>query len=88
MLWSLVMLFFLPNDPSTARFLTSSERITAVARLQTSANKKVTTWKRSQLVEALVDPQTWLLFLYTFCINVGNGGLSSVSCGLALCNVA
>jgi ACS family allantoate permease-like MFS transporter len=72
------MLLTLPNGPSTAWFLTPREREIAVQRLQNSASNQVRQYKIDQLLDMLKDPQVWLLFLYTFCINVGNGGLSSV----------
>lgn len=71
------MFLLLPNGPSTAWFLNSNERRLAVGRLQTSASKQVRVLKKSQIIECFMDPQVWLLFCYTFCINIGNGGLSS-----------
>lgn len=31
--------------------------------------------KRSQIIEAITDPKTWVLFLITVCINLPNGGM-------------
>jgi hypothetical protein len=71
------MLVFLPNDPATCRFLSPEEREIAVRRLITSSSRKENIYKKYQFVEALMDPQTWLLVIYTFCMNVPNGGLTS-----------
>jgi hypothetical protein len=35
-------------------------------------------FKPHQAWLALRDPQTWLLVLYTFCVNLWNGGVTSV----------
>lgn len=75
--WGFVMLFFLPNSPATCRFLSSAQRDVAVRRLQTSASSKATEYKLYQVREAFLDPQTYLLVIYTFCMNVPNGGLTS-----------
>jgi hypothetical protein len=44
-----------------------------------NGGKKVINYQRYQVIEALSDPQAWLLVLNTFCVNVATGGLSSVS---------
>ncbi|CAK7206252.1 hypothetical protein SEUCBS139899_009039 [Sporothrix eucalyptigena] len=76
--WGCVMLFFLPSAPATSTFLTEEEREVAVARLQTSTSVSVVyEYKLGQVREALLDPQTWLLVVYTFAINIPNGGLVS-----------
>lgn len=76
--WGCVMLFFLPSAPATSTFLTEEERDAAVTRLQTSTTVSVVhEYKMGQVAEALLDPQTWLLVVYTFAINIPNGGLVS-----------
>jgi hypothetical protein len=35
------------------------------------------TFQMSQVIEALRDPATWFLSLYTFCVNIENGGLTA-----------
>ncbi|KAL5522700.1 hypothetical protein ACEPAG_8718 [Sanghuangporus baumii] len=57
----LAFLFFFPDNPTTARFLTPEERILAVRRVQANQNGIETkTWKAYQVKEALLDPKTWL----------------------------
>jgi MFS family permease len=81
--WAIVMLVFLPDGPRTASFLTPRQRAIAYSRVHGNAGKKVTHWKRYQVFEVFKDPQVYLLFFYTFCINFPNGGLTSVSIHLS-----
>lgn len=79
-LWGLVLLFFLPDSPKNARFLSKSERDYANRRPQQHNHSfKTTVWKKSQFFEALTDPKTWFLFVYTICSTIPNGGLTNVS---------
>lgn len=79
--WGIVLLFLLPDSPSKARFLTPKEKVIALHR--TLENKTGVmdedTFKISQVWEALRDPQAWFLALYQFCVNIPNGGVTSVS---------
>jgi hypothetical protein len=74
-----ILFFTLPDGPSKSQFLTEEERAIAVDRVQMNGGKKVISYQRYQVIEALSDPQAWLLVLNTFCVNVATGGLSSVS---------
>ncbi|KFY30938.1 hypothetical protein V493_01536 [Pseudogymnoascus sp. VKM F-4281 (FW-2241)] len=77
--YGVFMFFALPDSVSTAWFLNPEERLIALAR--TLKNKTgimdngAFVWP--QLWEALRDPQTWLLVLYTFCINLPNGAITT-----------
>ncbi|KAL5352955.1 hypothetical protein V496_08334 [Pseudogymnoascus sp. VKM F-4515 (FW-2607)] len=77
--YGVFMYFTLPDSVSTAWFLKPEERLIALAR--TLKNKTGIMdngdFKWPQLWEALRDPQTWLLVLYTFCINLPNGALTT-----------
>lgn len=70
----------LPDTPKNVIFLTKTERAIAVQR--TLTNKTGTmdtgTFKWHQVWLCLRDPQTWFLVLYTFCVNLCNGGITSV----------
>ncbi|THH12134.1 hypothetical protein EW145_g185 [Phellinidium pouzarii] len=60
-----LFLFFFPDNPTTARFLTPRERLHAVRRVRENQNGIETkTWKRYQVIEALKDPKTWLFALF------------------------
>lgn len=75
------MVFLLPDSPKNAIFLTKHERAIAIQR--TLKNKTGVmdegAFKWSQAWLAIRDPQTWFLVLYTFCVNLCNGGVTSVS---------
>jgi MFS family permease len=71
-----VLFLTLPDSPLTAKFLTEEERAIAVRRVQMNGSKKVIRYQRYQVIEAILDPQAWLLVLHTFCVNVATGGLS------------
>ncbi|KFZ19456.1 hypothetical protein V501_00658 [Pseudogymnoascus sp. VKM F-4519 (FW-2642)] len=77
-LWGIVLWVFLPDSPLNARFLTPDCRNYAHRRPQQETHSfKNTQWKKDQFIEALCDPKTWLIFVYTFCQNVPNGGLTN-----------
>jgi hypothetical protein len=78
--WGVVVLIFLPDIPSTAKFLTERERYVAVERV--AANRqgvKNTHFKRYQLVQTLQDPKTWILFIMAVGAQVPNSAITSVS---------
>ena len=61
----LAFLFFFPDNPTNARFLTPEERLLAVRRVQVNQSGIETkTWKAYQVKEALSDPKTWMFFFY------------------------
>ncbi|EPQ52227.1 MFS general substrate transporter [Gloeophyllum trabeum ATCC 11539] len=69
----LFVLFF-PDNPTTAKFLTSEERVKAVKRVEGNKNGIETkVWKRSQFMEALTDTKTWLFFLFAAVADLQNG---------------
>ncbi|BEJ11629.1 hypothetical protein CspHIS471_0200890 [Cutaneotrichosporon sp. HIS471] len=72
----IVALIFLPNNPTEAWWMTDREKVIAVRRVADN-NTGVTSRrvKRSQIVEALTDPKTWVLWLCTCCLNLPNAGL-------------
>lgn len=74
--YSIFILFMLPDSPMNARFLTPQERYYAVQRLsenRTGIASRV--WKWNQVLEAILDPKIWLIFLFNIAINIPNGGL-------------
>ncbi|KAJ5295134.1 hypothetical protein PENANT_c035G10805 [Penicillium antarcticum] len=77
-IWGIVMLFFLLDTPSTTFWLTSGERSTAIHNIMTDGQPGAkASYKMSQVVETLRDPLTWCLSLYSFCVNIANGGLTT-----------
>ncbi|KAJ7257601.1 major facilitator superfamily domain-containing protein [Mycena rebaudengoi] len=62
---SVLFWFFFPDSPTNAWFLTPEERTVAIMRLkenQTGVENKH--FKKEQMVEALLDPKTWLFALF------------------------
>ena len=77
--WSVAIYFFLPNEPSSARFLDASDRRKAMTRVQENMTGiKNNTWKWSQSIEALLDVKIWLLVAIQVATNIANGGLHGV----------
>lgn len=76
------LVFLLPDSPRKIVFLTKKEQAIVIQR--TVANKTGTmdndSFKLGQAWDALRDPQTWFLVLYQFCVNLWNGGVTSVRC--------
>ncbi|KAF8073574.1 MFS general substrate transporter [Lyophyllum atratum] len=65
--------FMFPDSPTTAWFLTKKERAIAVRRIkvnQTGVENK--TFKKEQMFEALRDPKTWLIALFSASVMVPN----------------
>jgi MFS family permease len=78
--WGIVLFIFLPDSPLSARFLSPDQRNFAHLRPQQDTHSfKTNKWKRDQVIEALQDPKTWLIFVYTICSCVPNGGYTSFS---------
>lgn len=76
--WGIVIFFLLPDNPLEAKFLTESELRGVVDRIKENEtgieNKK---FKKEQFVEAMLDPKTWLLFIFAVASNSPNGGLTT-----------
>ncbi|KAG9726480.1 MFS general substrate transporter, partial [Aureobasidium melanogenum] len=76
--WGIVVLIFLPDIPSTAKFLTERERYVAVERVASNRQGvKNSHFKRYQLVQTLQDPKTWILFVMAVGAQVPNSALTS-----------
>jgi MFS family permease len=73
-------LFFLPDLPSSAKFLTQRERAVAVERVATNRQGvKNHVFKVDQLWQTLADPKTWILFILAVSAQVPNAAITSVS---------
>lgn len=73
LLTALAFWFLFPDSPTNAWFLTPKERAIAVHRIkvnQTGVENKH--FKKEQLIEALLDPKTWLFALFSALDNVPN----------------
>ncbi|KAH8901123.1 dipeptide transmembrane transporter [Thozetella sp. PMI_491] len=64
--WAFIVGFFLPDSPVNARFLSEREKAIAIERLRENrTGVKTTTFKRSQAIEALRDPQVWMFAFWS-----------------------
>ncbi|KAG8895904.1 hypothetical protein FRC01_012133 [Tulasnella sp. 417] len=64
----------MPDNPATARFLNQQEKVNVVQRIRINQNGIETkVWKRSQFIEALRDPKTWLFALFAAVANLQGG---------------
>lgn len=76
--WAVIIGVFLPDNPVRAKFVSSREKAIVVDRLrtdQTGIENK--TFNRSQMMEAFLDPKTWLLIAFNITISIPNGGLTN-----------
>ncbi|KAF1973163.1 MFS transporter [Bimuria novae-zelandiae CBS 107.79] len=74
MAWSIFALSFLPDTPMNAIFLTQQEKVFWVQRLEGNKTGIVNNvWKWEQVLEAVPDPKTWLIFFFNIAINIPNG---------------
>lgn len=78
--WSFVILFYMPPDPIRMKSLTERERYIAVARMRiNNAGVRNTHFKKEQVVEVLMDIRFWIVFSMAFLIMIANGPVSTFS---------
>lgn len=76
----IVTLLFLPDLPTTAKFLKEHERIVAVDRVASNRQGvKNRHFKKYQAWQTLYDPKTWILFVMATGAQIPNSALTSVS---------
>jgi hypothetical protein len=76
--WSFVILLFMPPDPIRVKGFTEREKYIAVARMRiNNAGVRNTHFKKEQLWELLLDVRFWMVFLMAFLILVANGPVST-----------
>ncbi|KAM5342279.1 hypothetical protein ACJ41O_013245 [Fusarium nematophilum] len=76
--WALVVGLLLPDSPPKAKFITERQKAIVIDRLRedrTGVENK--NFKKDQLVECLLDPKTWLMFVFHIMISIPNGGLTN-----------
>lgn len=66
LIWTIVIYFFYPNNPTDARFLSKEEKVWVIRRVQQTTNASIEqkVIKKHQVIEALKDPVSWLFFLF------------------------
>ncbi|OJJ00719.1 hypothetical protein ASPVEDRAFT_40254 [Aspergillus versicolor CBS 583.65] len=77
--FGIVVFALLPDSPAHAIFLTKAERTIALRRTLENKTGVMDTreFRWDQARQAVADPQTWFLVLFTVCVNFANGGLTS-----------
>lgn len=73
-----ILLYYLPNNIMTAKRFTPEEKALLIARTQqnqTGIYNPVI--KLSQVREALLDPQCWILFFFVLLNETVNGGIAN-----------
>ena len=70
--------FFMPETPNKAKFLTHEEQVIAVQRVAYNMmGIKGYDWKYYQMWHAIKDPKTWLVLAFVVFTQLPNGGLTS-----------
>ncbi len=76
-LWGCIVIYFLPDNPTEARFLTTENRVLATKRMRSAQTGiENTHFKLYQIKEACLDPKTWILVVVSFAITLVNGAVS------------
>ncbi|KAL4762720.1 major facilitator superfamily domain-containing protein [Aspergillus foveolatus] len=77
--YGILLVFVLPNSPSKAWFRKAHEKKMAVHRTVENRTGLMDegVFRADQMVDALTDPQAWLLVGYSLTQNIPNGGLFS-----------
>lgn len=73
-----VILVFFPSQPDKLFILTEREKLIAIERVRRNQTGMVNhTFQPYQVLEALIDPRTWILFLCQASMMVANGALTN-----------
>ncbi|RDW65332.1 putative allantoate permease-2 [Coleophoma crateriformis] len=76
--WSIVVFFFLPNNPLQAKWLSEREKFMLIQRKATdNTGMESRSFKKEQIWEALLDVKTWLIWFSIVALQVPNGGLTT-----------
>ncbi|KAI4868448.1 MFS general substrate transporter [Hypoxylon rubiginosum] len=76
--WGIIFLIFMPDIPSTARFLNERQKIVAVERVAMNRQGvKNHHFKSYQMWQCLRDPKTWILFVMSIAAQIPNAAQSS-----------
>ncbi|KAI0096915.1 MFS general substrate transporter [Nemania sp. FL0031] len=77
-LYGITFLFFMPDSPMEAKYLSEREQLIAVERLRANqmgvASRK---WRWDHALETLLDLKTWLWFLIMTSISIASGGIGT-----------
>lgn len=78
--WGVVFFIFMPDLPSSAKFLNERERVVAVHRVALNRQGvKNPHFKKYQVWQAILDPKTWILFFMSIAAQIPNAAQTTVS---------
>jgi MFS family permease len=81
--WAWIFLWFIPDTPGNARFLTHKQRVVATWRVaRNMVGVKTKNYKSAQVTEALCDVKVWCLILLGAILGIINGGVSNFATSL------
>ncbi|KAK6197491.1 allantoate permease [Scheffersomyces amazonensis] len=81
--WSFVFLWFCPDSPDKAKFLTEEERAVLVREVASNNQGiKDSHFKKYQVVEALCDVGVWMIAFVGLACGIVNGGVSNFASSL------
>lgn len=76
--WAVVFILFMPDLPSSARFLNERQRVVAVERVASNRQGvKNHHFKMYQVWQFAQDPKTWILFFMSIAAQIPNAAQSS-----------
>ncbi|KAJ5626865.1 Major facilitator superfamily domain general substrate transporter [Penicillium herquei] len=79
-LWAGFLYVFLPDSPVQCWYFSDREKFVCLERVKTNnTGMEDKTIKWYQIRECLLDPKTWLLFLFSLAQSIPNGGLVTFS---------
>ncbi|KAL6806286.1 major facilitator superfamily domain-containing protein [Trichoderma sp. SZMC 28013] len=77
-LWSMILMLFLPDSPWKMKFLNEREKRIAVLRVMSNhTGISSSHWQWKQAVSVLADPQAWIFFCIAFIQCLPGGGLTA-----------
>ncbi|KAI0191580.1 MFS general substrate transporter [Astrocystis sublimbata] len=77
--WGVVFLVFMPDLPTTARFLNPHQKVVAVERVaQNRQGVKNHHFKKYQMWQCFRDPKTWILFVMSVAAQIPNAAQSTL----------
>lgn len=81
--WAFVVYFFVPDSPHTARFLTHHEKMVLMSKIaRNNQGLKDSKFRKSHVIEGILDPKVWLLAFIGLGCGVINGGSSNFTLAL------
>jgi MFS family permease len=76
-IWGVLFLLVVPDNPATTKWLSEEERVVAIQRVvENKTGTKTRTFVKEQVWEAFTDPKILLLALISFVNALASGGLS------------